>query len=43
MCKGRRRSVPSGVPGAGINFWVCITDNRCCDRTKNKEKCAESF
>ena len=26
-----------------FDFWICIVDNRCCDRTKDKEKCAESF
>ena len=26
-----------------IHIWICITDNRCCNRSKNQEKCAQGF
>ena len=26
-----------------LTFGFVLSDNRCCNRTKNKEKCIESF
>ena len=36
-------SVSSDLSGTGTDIRICIADNGCCNRAKDKEKCAESF